>query len=324
MRADRAARPRLWAAGLTLLWAGLACGSAGTGPDTVATVDAVSTRVQATLDARVTAPATPVRPDSTALIQPVTPTPPPPVSSEATATAPASTPTFAGPAASPTPPLRPNGTLIVAPRWETPPTLDGDLAEWPELSLRAEDVVYRPENWTGPADLSARFALGWNDGRLFVAADVTDDVFVQTQRGEALFRGDSLELLVDAALRSDFDSAQLSGDDYQLGLSPGTLAGDAPEAYLWFPSAQDRVPIGDAPIVIATRRTAAGYTLEAAIPWLVFRYVAAPQAGWRVGFVLAVSDNDTPDTAEQQSMVASVPGRRLTDPTTWGTLELAP
>ncbi len=323
MTGSNAAR-RLWAAGVAVLAAGLACGSGGTGPDTVATVAAVSTRVQATLDARATAPATVFLPDATALIQPVTPTPLPPAVLETAATPPASTPTFAGPAASATPPLRPNGPLLVAQRWQTPPALDGDLNEWPDLPHLADQAVYRPENWAGPADLSARFALGWDNGRLYVAADVRDDVFVQTQRGETLFRGDSLELLVDGALSSDFDQAQLSGDDYQLGLSPGTGAGDAPEAYLWFPSPANRVPIGDAPIVIATRRTETGYTLEAAIPWLVFRYVAPPNPGWRLGFVLSLSDNDTPDTAEQQSLVASVPGRRLTDPTTWGTLELAP
>lgn len=308
-----------------LLLAGLACGPLTTGPDTVATVNAVSTQVQETLDARVTAaapaPTTPLGADATALIQPVTRTPPPPASSGATTPALPNSPTFAAPPASPTPPLRPNGALIVARRWETPPNLDGDLGEWPDLPGRADQIVYRSENWTGAADLSARFALGWDDTRLFVAADVTDDVFVQTQRGEALFRGDSLELLVDTALDADFGSAQLSGDDYQLGLSPGTSAGDAPESFLWFPPERDRAPVGDYTIVVAARRAEAGYTLEAAIPWLAFRY-AAPPAGWRAGFVLALSDNDTPDTAEQQSMVASVPGRRLTDPTTWGTLEL--
>jgi len=307
-------------AGLAALWlAGLACGPLTTGPDTVATVNAVSTRVQQTLDARITAPlpATPVRADATALVQPVTRTPPP--SAPATAPAPPNTATFAVPPASATPPLRPNGALLVARRWAAPPTLDGDLGEWPELPGRADQIAYRPENWSGVADLSARFALGWDDAGLFVAADVTDDVFVQTQRGETLFRGDSLELLVDTALGADFASAQLSGDDYQLGLSPGTSAGDAPEAFLWFPASRAGPPDG---LFIAARRTATGYTLEAALPWAVLGFAAPPPPGQRFGFALSASDNDAPDTAEQQSMVASAPGRRLTDPTTWGTLEL--
>lgn len=306
-----------------LLLAGLACGPLTTGPDTVATVNAVSTQVQETLDARVTAaapaPTTPLGADATALIQPVTRTPSPPTSSGATTPAPPHSPTFAAPPASATPPLRPNGALIVAGRWETPPDIDGDLDEWPDLPDRADQIVYRPENWTGAADLSARFAVGWNDAGLFVAADVTDDVFVQTQRGEALFRGDSLELLVDTALGADFGSAQLSADDYQLGLSPGTSAGDAPEGHVWFPASRAGPP---ASLLIAARRTDTGYTLEAALPWAVFGFSGPPPLGQRFGFALSASDNDTPDMAEQQSMVASAPGRRLTDPTTWGTLEL--
>ena len=151
---------------------------------------------------------------------------------------------------------------------------------------------------------------------------MTDDVFVQTQRGEALFRGDSLELLVDAELPADFASGQLSRDDFQWGFSPGTAAGEAPEAFRWFPAGSGGSPVGGDGVAVAARRTEAGYDLEAAIPWLAFGYLAPPPACWRLGFVLAASDNDTPDTAEQQCLVASVPGRRLTDPTTWGTVEL--
>jgi hypothetical protein len=65
-----------------------------------------------------------------------------------------------------------------------------------------------------------------------------------------------------------------------------------------------------------------GFYLEASIPWSTFG--VTPNAGSTFGFTLSVSDNDTPGTTEQQSMISSVDTRRLTNPTTWGTLILDP
>ncbi len=312
-----------WAALAGLLVAGLACGPALTGPDTVATVNAVSMRVQATLGAAtpglaLTPAASTLAAPATALIQPVTLTPPP-LTTLAGPLTPAPSPTFSAPAASATPPRRSNGALLAAHFWPTPPTVDGDLSEWPDLPNLADQIVYRPENWTGPADLSGRFAVAWDAQALYLAVLATDETRVQTQQGELIFRGDSVEVLLDADLAGDFSRAQLDADDYQLGLSPGPLTGggEAPDAYRWFPRGQAGRPGG---LALGARPTEAGYTLEAALPWALFSLTPAP--GARFGFTLALSDNDTPDTADQQSLVASVPGRRLTDPTTWGTLEL--
>jgi hypothetical protein len=48
----------------------------------------------------------------------------------------------------------------------------------------------------------------------------------------------------------------------------------------------------------------------------------APVSGNHYGFALSVNDNDDPNKNVQQSMVSNVPGRHLTDPTTWGDLQL--
>jgi hypothetical protein len=302
---------------LALVGAAFACLATTNGPDTVATVNAVSTQVQATLIAQGTPPAT----------FPPLPTPaistqlPPPVAPTATDFAP---PTFTpisivqSPVA-PTPPARPNGVTSLARRVTSPPTIDGNPSDWPDLPYTADQATFRPENWAGAGDLSVRYALAWDDGFLYLAALVTDDAHAQTQRGETIFRGDSLELLLDADLATDFPLAELSGDDYQLGLSPGALNGDAPEAYLWFPRSRQGAPAG---VTIAAQRTELGYTLEAAIPWSLF--ALTPGSGARYGFTLSASDNDAVDSAQQQSMVSSIATRRLTDPTSWGTLELAP
>ena len=62
------------------------------------------------------------------------------------------------------------------------------------------------------------------------------------------------------------------------------------------------------------------YRVEAAIPWNVFEL--SPVNGTHYGFCMSVSDNDNPGENAQQSMVSNVATRHLTDPTTWGDLQL--
>ncbi len=226
----------------------------------------------------------------------------------------------------PTPPgpLREGGT-VAARRVTRPPLVDAQLDEWEQLPYRADKVVYGEDRWEGPEDVSARFAVAWDENALYLAAVVTDDVFAHTESasGFNLFRGDALELLLDRDLYDDFTSRVLNGDDYHIGLSPGIgQPGNAPEAYRWFPQALR----GSLPqVVVAARATgqAGGYVVEAAIPWDVLG--GPPQAGAYLGFALRVSDNDLPEQTVQQSMVANVaPPHVYNNPITWGNLVLLP
>jgi hypothetical protein len=206
--------------------------------------------------------------------------------------------------------------LVHAARRSSAPTIDGDLGEW-ALSYTADHVVWKPSNWAGAPDQNVRFAMGWDNQFLYLAALVGDDVHVQTQHGEVIYKGDSLELLLDVDLAADFALTGLSADDYQLGISPGAFAGDGPEAYLWFPASRAARPGG---VLVAARPSGNGYQLEAAIPWSLFN--ATPAGGARYGMALSSSDNDAPGRAEQQSLISTAPRRSLLDPTTWGTLVL--
>jgi hypothetical protein len=47
-----------------------------------------------------------------------------------------------------------------------------------------------------------------------------------------------------------------------------------------------------------------------------------PRAGNTYGFALALNDDDTPGSAEQQTQVTSRDEQELADPTTWGVLVL--
>lgn len=227
----------------------------------------------------------------------------------------------------PTPEPQASGPILPAeivravriPPQAQPPTVDGDLAEWTVLPYDVRHVSAGAGNFTGAADLSARWMLAWNEQYLYLAVRVTDDSFVQAARGEALFKGDSLEV----RLRLDPGSAdpRLTGRDFQLGLSPGDLAGGAfgPEAFRWLPEAQKQ-PIDD--VRLAGRLTADGYTLEAALPWGALGTTAF--AGEGFGFSLALNDNDVPNTQGQQTQLTHTANVRLDTPITWGVLTLEP
>ncbi|MCC7362486.1 MAG: hypothetical protein IT317_23600 [Anaerolineales bacterium] len=286
-----------------------------------ATVNAVSTAVQSTLiamtpDAPATATAQPtlgLPPSPTATLPP-TPTQFVPPTNTLPAPDPTVTPGATGPE-------RPNGALIHAARLTTAPTIDAQGGDWPSpLPVAIDQNVFKPANWSGAADQIGHFAIGWDANSLYLFVIVNDELHVQIQHGELLYQGDSLELQLDTDLAGDFDTRTLSPDDYQLGLSPGQDSA-SPEAYLWNPAGQRGTPTG---LILASRATGdqGGYALEVAIPWSL--YGLTPTGGLRLGFALNSSDDDQPGVAVQESMISTVSTRTLTDPTTWGTLQLDP
>jgi len=230
-------------------------------------------------------------------------------------------PTVASPAGT-TPNLssvlaRPNGQITAASYRADPPTIDGNLDDWPDLPNVTDQVTFGATQWHGASDLSMYYALAWDNEYLYLAAQVTDDVHVQTQHGAAIFKGDSLDMLLDTDLAGDFNDTALSADDFQLGLSPGAFNGEAPESWLWLPRSISGVPSN---VTVAAQPVGTGYAIEAQIPWALFG--VTPIVGQHFGFALSASDNDTSGTAQEQSLVSSVSTRRLTDPTTWSTLGL--
>lgn len=202
--------------------------------------------------------------------------------------------------------------------FDAAPRIDGSLEDWTLDRYLIEQVVYGKDNHSGAADLSGRAMVGWDDKNLYLGIRVLDDKYVQNARGSNLFKGDSLDILLDTDVSSDFYFAELNKDDYQIGISPGSpSANENMEAYLWFPSASSGKLTQ---VAIAARARGDGYIVEAAIPWSVFNIT--PRSGQHFGFAYSISDNDNANQNIQQSMVSFVPIRILTDPTTWGDLTL--
>lgn len=198
------------------------------------------------------------------------------------------------------------------------PLIDGDLGEWNVDRLPVDTVVFGVNEWDGEADLSGWLMLGWDEDYLYLGMRVYDDRYVQNSRGEEIFLGDSLELLLDADLDGDARVRELNSDDYQVGISPGNeLGGRGMGAYLWFPRSEAG-PLDE--VEVAASQRGDGYLLEAAIPWRVFGL--RPRSGDRYGFAFSISDNDRPNREVQESMVSTTRQRVLTDPSTWGVLSL--
>ncbi len=232
-----------------------------------------------------------------------TSTPPPPATLPPTATL---------------PPLFRSVGKMVATFFESPPIIDGNISKWGLRQYPADYVVFGKAEWVDAADLDASVMVGWDYNNLYLGVHVKDSRYVQNSSGQYLYLGDSLEVLMDTNLQADFYVKSLSPDDFQLGISPGSpTPGNDPEAYLWFPA---NIKGSRSKVHIAAEAVDGGYDVEVAIPWSVFEI--SPLAGQHYGFAFSVSDNDKRTDDVQQSMVSSVPGRSLINPTTWGDLQL--
>jgi hypothetical protein len=167
--------------------------------------------------------------------------------------------------------------------------------------------------------LEGAYRVGWDNSYLYLAVKVTDDKYVQNATGENLYKGDSIEILLDANLSGDINSTDLTGDDHQLGVSAGKGAvGKNMEAYMWFPSTKTGALTN---LKMAAVSMTDGYRIEVAIPWSIFG--VTPADGLKVGFVVSISDNDNPNENVQQTMVSADSSRSLVDPTSWGILTLS-
>lgn len=200
----------------------------------------------------------------------------------------------------------------------TAPKLDGVWDEWDTTAYPARFVVYGSDKHDGKEDLEGSYRIGWDNSYLYLAVKVIDDKYVQNASGADIFKGDSIELLLDADLTGDLNADSLSSDDYQLVVSPGKPDPDDPkEAYLYYPS---NLAGARPQVQIAAVGGDGLYRVEIAIPWSLFGIT--PASGQRYGFAVSISDNDNESANEQQSMVSNVRNRALTDPTTWALLTL--
>lgn len=213
--------------------------------------------------------------------------------------------------------LRPAGKAE-AKFFSTAPKLDGTWDEWTSTAYPARYIVYGKGEVANKEDLEGSYRIGWDNTNLYLAVKVYDDKYVQNATGVDIFKGDSVELLIDVDLTGDLNSTQLNSDDYQLVFSPGkgSVTGSR-ETYLYYPA---NVAGPRTQVQIAAVYGGGVLRAEIAIPWSVLG--VTPTSGKQFGFSVSINDNDNESQNLLQSMVSNVQNRSLTNPTTWAMVEL--
>ncbi len=163
-----------------------------------------------------------------------------------------------------------------------PVVIDGDLSEWAKLPYTVAAPLNNDDAraWSGPADLSYRFACSHDDQFLYVAIETTDDHFNSVPDKDPWLQ-DGVELRVDARPSTERRLAP-ENEILVIALSPSAAGENRP------PYNAAKLPEGTQ---VVSKATPTGHITEIAIP---FAYLDA-KAGqpWRdIRLNLVVNDND--------------------------------
>lgn len=222
--------------------------------------------------------------------------------------------------------------------------IDNETADWQALDnllagqegagwFPIETIVY-DDNCASvtnefTTDLAGQVRFAYDADYLYVAFLAEDDYYkVYSDNDFRFYLGDSPQLLLDTDLNGDLTTAQNSQDDIQLDFHPGFRRAGATSARaaLWrLHTSPPTANLVESALVTATpiqNEAGLGYFLEAAVPWSAIG--VQPQSGLVLGLAASISDDDTAVGNDQECMISTAPERDWQDPTTWGTLMLAP
>jgi len=192
---------------------------------------------------------------------------------------------------------------------DPPIAVDGAMDEWVgvpnAISIeQPAQCVHGPGSWAGASDCSAIVHTAWRQEALFIACEVTDDALHQDQTGESLWKGDHVEIYLDAKPELEPDRQEFGPGQFQIVISPGNFkqTGDAlndtrPEAFIYRPPGTSAEGVR-----VAAKKTAAGYDIEAAIPWELLDL--KPTAGVSLGLEIGISDTDSVEPRQELLMTS--------------------
>lgn len=201
-------------------------------------------------------------------------------------------------------------TIKIPYRPDPPISVDGNLEDWAtvpfsyKLELK-EQVVFQPENWSSAKDLSGTIRFCWRPEGLFIAASIKDDKLTNSGAGAKMFRGDHLELFIDAAHDHESSRKKFGDEQFQFTISPGNLDDDRPvgsfgridpEVYRFHPSNKSVIEA-----MAASRKTTDGWDVEALIPWSEMG-IKNPRNGHKIRLEAAISDCDS-TICNQEKMI---------------------
>ena len=143
------------------------------------------------------------------------------------------------------------------------------------------------------SDISGKVYIGYGSGGVYIFADVKDDVPGRnTQTGDKIWNGDSLEICVAIDPREKPDRTKLGKKDFRIGIK----ASENPEGWNY----RLKSPLDKAKIVY--KQKGGGYVIEALVPWHNLQRGCFCKLKNRLtGFNCVLNDSDNEEGKEFQA-----------------------
>ncbi len=169
----------------------------------------------------------------------------------------------------------------------TPTAIDGDLSDW-NLDAMTPAVLNAPAqiytgaaSWTGPADLSGKFYVMWDDKNIYFAVIVKDDVLVADKTGADIWNADCVEIFFGTTNTAPVgDHSQHSQWGFNF----------ANQKWNW-ENLDGGAGVDPPYLQVATKRTTDGYICEAAMNYSGIHTLKIA-AGSTIGFHCVLDDTD--------------------------------
>lgn len=176
------------------------------------------------------------------------------------------------------------------------PKIDANLDEWNKqtgMYVNKPDQLVKLADWSGnwsKDDVSGYSMVMWDEDNLYIAFDVTDDVFSQTETGETIWNGDSIQFGVFYGRESYVAMGQANTTYHEIGFA---LTDEGPQTYRWL--SQDNYykagPVNESELAVKVDGNHTYY--EARIPWKALLNPGhEPKKGDKLGFAYLINDND--------------------------------
>jgi hypothetical protein len=197
--------------------------------------------------------------------------------------------------------------------------INGKLDEWSRCTpIVMKDNSFFKEGltWGGPADLSGKVYVMWDEANLYVAASITDKIpLVNKKERQDIWNGDAIEIVMSMNPSADPKRESFERGDHQIGFGTGDGKANRPVIWNW---QRRRIPTGSE-ISVKKVDKPLGYIIEAKVPWSFFG-TFVPRSGTRVGFDVALDDADYTGERERQ-FIWNGDFYFYKDPSVWGVLE---
>ncbi len=203
--------------------------------------------------------------------------------------------------------------------------IDGEFGDWASVT-EAYRLRHPVSNNLGVArlgeDSTATMRAAFDGEALYIAVDVVDDRYSQSNDGNQIWRGDAVNInissngLGNAPERPNALTFQLTMTPLVEATGQPSVVRFAGNGQAFFDNTTD-LPVQIAGAVVAGQ----GWRLEARIPWSVFELDGPPPQ--LDAALFAVFDNDGEadgDRTAQAAILTNLPGVFFQEPLTWGSL----